>query len=128
MRLLLDTHAFLWWLEGNPRLSITAQSAIGDLTNTILVSAASAWEITTKHRIGKLPGAAVVAQDVPGCLATQGFEALPITLGDAAWAGNLVGEHRDPFDRILIAQALTHNLTLASIEKIFDAYGVRRLW
>jgi PIN domain nuclease of toxin-antitoxin system len=128
VRLLLDTHALLWWLEGNPRLSAAAQTAISDLGNTILVSAASAWEITTKHRIGKLPGAAIVAHDLPGCLASQGFEALPITLGDGARAGSLGGAHRDPFDRMLIAQALTHDLTLASVETVFDGYGVKRLW
>jgi PIN domain nuclease of toxin-antitoxin system len=128
LRLLLDTHALLWWLEGNQRLSVPARSAIGDLSNTILVSAASAWEIATKCRIGKLPGAAVVALDLPGCLAAQGFEALPITLADGARAGSLGGEHRDPFDRMLIAQALAHDLTLISIETVFDGYGVKRLW
>ena len=128
MRLLLDTHALLWWLEGNPRLSATAQAAIGDAANTVLISAASAWEITTKHRIGKLPGAAAVAEDVEGCLAAQGFEALAITTGDGARAGRLTGAHRDPFDRMLIAQALAHDLVLVSNEVIFDAYGVRRLW
>ena len=127
MRLLLDTHAFLWRLEGNPRLLITAQSAIGDLNNTVLASAPSAWEITAKHRIGRLPGAAVVAQEVPGCLAAQGFVALPITLGDGARAGNLAGEHRDPFERMLIARALVHDLTVASVGATFDADGVKRL-
>lgn len=128
MRLLLDTHALLWWLEGNPRLSATAQAAIGDGANMVLVSAASAWEITTKFRIGKLPGAAAVAGDVEGCLAAQGFEALAITMGDAARAGRLTGAHRDPFDRMLIAQALTHDLPLVSNEALFETYGVRRLW
>jgi PIN domain nuclease of toxin-antitoxin system len=128
VRLLLDTHALLWWLEGNTRLSADAQAAIGDVANTVLVSAASAWEITTKHRIGKLPGAAVVAQDLAAIVAAQGFEALAISLGDGARAGNLPGPHRDPFDRMLIAQALTHDLSLVSNEAAFDPYGVRRLW
>lgn len=128
MRLLLDTHALLWWLEGNPRLSAAAQAAIGDVANTVLVSAASAWEIATKHRIGKLPDAAIVAKDLPALVAAQGFEALAISLGDGARAGNLPGPHRDPFDRMLIAQALTHDLPLVSNETLFDAYGVRRLW
>ncbi|WP_333835357.1 type II toxin-antitoxin system VapC family toxin [Rubrimonas sp.] len=128
MRLLLDTHALLWWLEGNPRLSADAQAAIGDVANTVLVSAASAWEIATKHRIGKLPGAAVVAQDLAAFVAAQGFEALAISLRDGARAGNLPGPHRDPFDRMLIAQALTHDLPLVSNEAVFDSYGVRRLW
>ena len=74
MRLLLDTHAFLWWLAGNTRLSMSARRAMEDPDNDVIVSAASAWEITTRHRIGKLSGAAAVAQDVAGAIANQGFE------------------------------------------------------
>ncbi|MBB5223094.1 PIN domain nuclease of toxin-antitoxin system [Amaricoccus macauensis] len=94
----------------------------------VLVSAASAWEITTKHRLGKLPGAADVAGDVRGSIAGQGFEELPITLADAERAGRLIGPHRDPFDRMLIAQALARDLRLVSNEVLFDSYGVTRLW
>ena len=94
----------------------------------MLVSAASAWEITTKHRLGKLPGAADVAADVRGSIAGQGFEALAITLADAERAGRLPGPHRDPFDRMLIAQALARDLPLVSNETLFDGYGVTRLW
>ncbi len=126
--LLLDTHAFLWWLDGDPRLSAAAQAAIGDGRRGVLVSAASAWEITTKHRLGKLPGAAEVALDVQGCVAGQGFEALAITLADAERAGRLPGPHRDPFDRMLIAQAQARGLVLVSNEALFDGYGVSRLW
>ena len=128
MRLLLDTHAFLWWLEGNPRFPATARRAIQDAANDVIVSAATAWEITTKHRLGKLRMAAAVAEDVPAAIATQGFEALPISVDDAARAGRLPGPHRDPFDRMLIAQALARDLTLVSVDKALDAYGVRRLW
>ena len=128
MRLLLDTHAFLWWLAGSRRLSTNARSAIANDANDVLVSAATAWEIATKHRLGKLPQAELVARDVPGTLAGQGFEALAITMDDAQRAGQLPGPHRDPFDRMLIAQAVAHGLALVSIDAVFDGYGVNRLW
>ena len=129
MRLLLDTHALVWWLAGSDRLPVAAQRAIADEENGKLVSAASAWEGTTKVRLGKLPGAEEFAEDVAGAIAGEGFEALPITVDDAArHAGSLPGPHREPFDRILIAQALAGNLVLISSESLFDRYGVRRLW
>ena len=128
MRLLLDTHAFLWWLAGNTRLSMSARRAVEDPDNDVIVSAVSAWEIATKHRIGKLSEAAAVAQDVAGAIASQGFEALPITVEDAERAGGLPGPHGDPFDRMLIAQAVARGLVLVSIDRVFDKYGVRRVW
>ena len=128
MRLLLDTHAFLWWLAGSPRLSQAARRAIEDEANDVLVSAASAWEITTKHRLGKLPEADQVALDVSGTIASQSFDELPISVDEAGRAGALPGPLRDPFDRMLIAQALGQDLVLVSIETRFDSYGVRRLW
>ena len=128
MQLLLDTHAFLWWLAGSEKLSQSARQAIADEANDVLVSAASAWEIATKHRLGKLRGAEVVAQDIAGTLASQGFEELAVTVDDAGRAGELPGPLRDPFDRMLISQALARNLVLISIETPFDQYGVRRLW
>ena len=128
MQLLLDTHAFLWWLAGSEKLSQSARQAIADEANDVLVSAASAWEIATKHRLGKLRGAEVVAQDISGAIASQGFEELAVTVDDAGRAGELPGPLRDPFDRMLISQALARNLVLISIETPFDQYGVRRLW
>ena len=128
MRLLLDTHALVWWLEGSSRLSVGARRAIADPLNEKLVSAASAWEITTKHRLGKLPGADEFASEIPWAIADEGFEELPITVDEAARAGALPGPLGDPFDRMLIAQALSRNLTVLSIDSIFDRYGVRRLW
>ncbi len=128
MRILLDTHALLWWLAGSDRLSAVAHGAIADDANEILVSAASAWEIATKHRLGRLPGAAAVAEDVIGCLLDQGFQPLAITVSDGERAGRLPGPVRDPFDRMLIAQALTLDVAMVSIEERFDRYGVRRLW
>ncbi len=128
MRLLLDTHALLWWLDGDRSLTRRARTAIADEDNVIFVSAASAWEITTKARLGKLPGADAVAADVVGSVASQGFSSLEITMLHAQRAGRLPGSHRDPFDRMLIAQAQLEDLALVSNEAAFDAYGVSRLW
>ena len=128
MRILLDTHAFLWWLTGSKRLSAAARSEISRPQNDILVSAASAWEIATKHRLGKLPGAEIVTCDIAGCIASQGFQELPITVQNGERAGRLPGPIRDPFDRMLIAQALAFDLSLVSVETLFDRYGVNRIW
>ena len=128
MRLLLDTHAFLWWLDGDRRLPQRVRAVLGRQGNEVLVSAASVWEITTKARLGKLPGAADVAADVPACLASQGFVPLPITVQHAQRAGALGGSHRDPFDRMLIVQAQTEGVPIVSNETVFDDYGVARFW
>lgn len=128
MRVLLDTHALLWWLDGDRRLSRRARTAIADDTNVVLVSAASAWEISTKVRLGKLPGATEVAAELPAIIQQQDFEPLPVDIDHALRAGSLPGQHRDPFDRMLIAQAQAGDLVLISNERIFDAFGVRRLW
>jgi PIN domain nuclease of toxin-antitoxin system len=128
MRLLLDTHALLWWLDGSRRLSRKARAAIGDEATSVFVSAASAWEITTKARLGKLPGAVDVAADVAGCVSGQGFSAMDITILHAQRAGRLPGSHRDPFDRMLIAQAQLEDLPIVSDDDVFDGYGVTRFW
>lgn len=128
MRLLLDTHAFIWWFEGSERLPTSATAAIADEANEVLVSAASAWEIATKHRLGRLPSLDVLARSIPEYMARQRFEGLPVTVEDGVRAGALPGPHRDPFDRMLIAQALQENLVLVSSERTFDRYGVQRLW
>lgn len=128
MALLLDTHTFLWWLAGDQKLPRRARAAIGDADEIVFVSAASAWEIATKYRLGKLPGASVIAHDIAGAIASQSFMPLPVTVVHAQRAGTLLGDHRDPFDRMLIAQARSDDLILVSNEKIFDAFGVTRLW
>ncbi len=128
MRVLLDTHALLWWVGDSTRLSATAFGVIDDESNEMFVSAASAWEIATKHRIGKLPEAEALATDVAGCIANEGYEALAISVADAERAGRLPGHHGDPFDRMLIAQALGHDLAIVSVDAAFDRYGVNRLW
>ena len=128
MRLLLDTHALLWWFAGDERLPPPIRDAIFDEGNTIFVSAASAWEIATKHRIGKLPDAAYIVADPRGVIASQGFKELPVTVAHGRTAGMLPGSHRDPFDRMLIAQAMIEDMVLVSNEYLFDGYGVQRLW
>jgi len=128
LRALLDSHTFVWWVVVSRRLSAAARDAISNEANSIWVSAASAWEITTKYQLGKLPDAHSLATDILGQIADQGFEGLPISIAAAERASRLPGPHRDPFDRILIAQALADNLTVISADKVFDHYGVRRLW
>ena len=128
MRVLLDTHAFLWWLDGDRQLSQRARRTIADAANSVMVSAASAWEITTKARIGKLPGAVEVAADVMGCIARQRFESLDITVLHAQKAGRLPGIHRDPFDRMLAAQAQIEDVPVITNDRVFDEYGVNRIW
>ena len=128
MRLLLDTHALIWWFAGNRRLSASTRQVMSDRENDVLVSAASAWEITTKYRARRLPDAEGLAEDIVGHMVTANFEALAITVDDTSRAGALPGPLRDPFDRILIAQSLAHDLILISNEIVFDRYGVRRLW
>ncbi len=100
MKLLLDTHALLWWLDGDHRLSLTARSSIGDKSPVVFVSAASAWEISTKVRIGKLPGAVEIAERFSEIVVRQNFEALSISVEHARLAGLLPGEHRDPFSGV----------------------------
>ena len=128
MHVLVDTHAFLWWLAGNRRLSAAARDVIDNPDNSVLVSAASAWEIATNHRLGKLPGAAIVAGDIRAAIEDHGFQPFAITVAHAERAGRLPGPHRDPFDRMLIAQSLAHDLPLVTNESLFDGYGVRRIW
>jgi PIN domain nuclease of toxin-antitoxin system len=128
VQLLLDTHALIWWLAADDALSLTARDAIADPANAVFVSAASAWEIATKHRIGKLPQAAILAADIAGFVAAEGFNELPVSIRHGQLAGNLPRIHKDPFDRMLIAQAVTADMTIVSNETLFAAYGVARLW
>lgn len=128
MQVLLDTHALLWWLSDDAKLSRRARIVISATSNTVFVSAASAWEIATKVRLGKLPSGVELASDFDGHMEREGFLSLQISVEHAVRAGLLPGEHRDPFDRMLIAQAQAENLQLVSKEELFDGYGVRRLW
>ena len=128
MRFLLDTHAILWSFNGNPSLSAVARRVIENGSNEILVSAASAWEIATKVRLGKLPTGEELIRDLDGFLTHLGFDGLAVSVSHAARAGMLGGEHRDPFDRMLIAQAQTENLPIISNDRVFDRYHVKRIW
>lgn len=127
MALLLDTHAFLWWLAGDRRLSRRARAAITS-SETVFVSAASIWEIATKYRLGKLPGVEAIVNDLSAVIDMQEFTHLSITVVHAQRAGLLVGSHRDPFDRMLVAQARSEDLLLVSNEQLFDELGARRVW
>lgn len=128
MRLLIDTHALLWWLGDDPSLSRAARQAMAETSNVLLVSAASAWEIATKVRLGRLAGAADLAAGFQGFMLREGFTTLDITADHAIRAGLLPGPHRDPFDRMLISQAQAENLPVVTNERAFEAYGVRRVW
>jgi PIN domain nuclease of toxin-antitoxin system len=126
--LLLDTHTFLWWLAGHRMLSLKAREAIESAEADVFVSAVSAWEITTKFRIGKLPEVQLVAIDVYSTIEAEGFSPLAISVQHAQRAGSFGGTHRDPFDRLLAAQALLDDLTLVSNDRAFEQYAIRRLW
>ncbi len=128
MRLLLDTHAWIWWNTGNPRLGPSLVEAIRSNRDGVHVSAASVWETVTKHRLGKLPDAGPFVDQIESVIAGDGFLPLPITTRHVAVAAQFDHPHRDPFDRLLIAQALTDQLTLVSNETLFDSFGVDRLW
>lgn len=128
MKLLLDTHALLWTLEDNRKLSSAARDAVSDEANEVLISAATAMEITTKHRLGKLPQAGRLAADWEGTLSHFRTTPLAISIKHAAEAGKLPFAQGDPFDRLLIAQAQIENAVLVSNEKLFDGFGVDRLW
>ena len=125
---LLDTHVFLWWLWGDARLTKRARTAITDGDRNVLVSAATVWEIATKYRIGKLPNARVIADDIVGAIASQAFSGIDISLVHAQRAGAMRGAHGDPFDRMLAAQAQLENLALISGDELFDDFGVSRIW
>ena len=126
--LLLDTHALLWWLLDSPELSTSARVAIADPAQRVLVSAASAWELATKRRIGKLPEAGDIVDNLPMYLRKQRFEPLPIGIEHALAAGRLPGPHRDPFDRMLMAQARLEGADVVTVDPVFRDYGVGVVW
>ncbi len=128
MRLLLDTHTFLWAISGDSRLSKKAQAALDSFENELLFSPVTAWEIATKFRIGKLPNVETLLNSLSSTLRRLGFQELPISVEHARSAGLLKNYHRDPFDRMLIAQAIAEECLLVSNEKLFDSFGVKRLW
>ena len=128
MTLLLDTHAFLWFVWDDPQLSATAKGLIEDPANRKLVSVASCWEIAIKTGNGKLTLDAVTAVFVPRELARNGFDLLEISLAHAAGVETLPQHHKDPFDRLLIVQSQMECSPIVSVDLAFDPYGVARLW
>lgn len=128
MRLLLDTHTFLWFLLDNPRLSATARTLIADPLNIVEVSPASYWEIAIKIRLGKyaLPEPYQVFMERE--IADNDFRILPIEPKHTALLTTMPRHHNDPFDRLLIAQAITEGVPIISVDATFDKYAVARLW
>jgi PIN domain nuclease of toxin-antitoxin system len=124
----LDTHTLLWWVSDDPALTRRARAFISRTENVGIVSAASAWEIATKLRLGKLPSAAEFAADFAGYLERERFDLLSISAEHAIRAGLLPGPQKDPFDRMLVAQAQAESLPVISNDVGFDHYGVRRIW
>jgi PIN domain nuclease of toxin-antitoxin system len=128
MKLLLDTHTLVWVMNNDPRLGRLARAAIASPANRALVSAASVWEASIKFRIGKFPEAAVLVDNPRKVLESLDMEDLAISLEHARLAGSLVDKNKDPFDRMLAAQALLEGLTLVSLDTVFDDLKVARLW
>jgi PIN domain nuclease of toxin-antitoxin system len=128
MKLLLDTHALLWAAFSKDQLSRRAQQLIESPRNEVLVSAASAWEISTKFRLGRLAFATQLVDEFIPRVTAAGYVLLPISVEHALRAGRLPGVHRDPFDRMLAAQAIHDDLPLISADPQLDCFGVRREW
>lgn len=128
MKLLLDTHVLLWFVWNHPNLSTTGLSLITDPNNTLFFSAASIWEIAIKVAIGKLTLADPYDVFMNQAISTTGLTILPIEVRPAAALAALPRHHGDPFDRMLVAQALVDTMPLVSADAVFDAYGVNRLW
>lgn len=125
MRLLFDSHAVLWWLQDDRRISSTVRDAVADQAHTPFFSPVTAYELLQKQRAGKLRG---VPDGMHDLLVGDGFAPLPLTFAHAAAAAELPMHHRDPWDRLLIAQAEVEGLTIVSADKVFRRYGVKVIW
>ena len=125
---LLDTHVLLWWLFDDPKLSGPARDIIRAPENTIIVSSASGWEIATKSRLGKLPHAADIVNNLSSLLQKARIKVLSITMTHALAAGALPGPHRDPFDRMLIAQGQIEQIPIVTSDRKFKKYSVNLIW
>jgi PIN domain nuclease of toxin-antitoxin system len=128
LRLLLDTHALVWWLVAPDRLPRRVLDALSAGTTEVYASAASGWELATKSRLGKLGDAADLLEDLPGAMEDDGIRVLDVTLAHALLAGTLPGEHRDPFDRMLAAQSRLEGLPLVTADKAFAQFGTSVFW
>jgi PIN domain nuclease of toxin-antitoxin system len=127
-RLLLDTHTFLWWVDDAPELSTAVRRAIADASNECFLSMASCWEMAIKSNLGKLKLAKPVEGFISEQLIANGFTLLHIELRHMAKIEKMPFHHRDPFDRLLIAQAISEKLTLVSADGVFSEYGVKVIW
>ena len=125
MHILLDTHVFVWWLMEEPRLKKSVLDRIGDANSVVYISAISIWEILIKSNLGKIK---MPTRGLEKQIRNNGFSALPISVSHALAAGALPMHHRDPFDRMLVAQARAEGLTLVSHDKFLEAYDVPILW
>jgi PIN domain nuclease of toxin-antitoxin system len=128
MRILLDTHTLLWYALDDPSLSAVARSRVIDPANDVLISPASYWEIAIKLSVGKLTLIEPYEQFMDDAVRGNGFQVMPILVSHTAVVATLPFHHRDPFDRLLVAQALAENIPLVSRDADLDAYGVQRLW
>lgn len=128
MSFLLDTHTFLWWIMANPSLSDPARSVIEDPDALRCVSSVSAFEIANKFRIGKLDFAREIIENFDAVLDDAGFQRLDINHSHALLAGQMPGNHKDPFDRLLAAQSKLESLTLVTADAAFDGFDIKRLW
>jgi PIN domain nuclease of toxin-antitoxin system len=126
--ILLDSHALFWFIDGDSRLPPSTRDVIKDAGNVVYVSAVTAWEIASKFRLGKWPGARALANDLVGIMSAHGFEPLPLSLEHARHAGVLRSPHRDPFDRMLAAQAEIEDIPLVTADPAFRQFKVRTLW
>lgn len=128
IKVLLDTHALLWWLFDDPRLSQRARKVIASPDSAVFISSASAWEIATKYRLGKLPEAKEAVENLPDLLRKNKMEELPISMAHAIVAGSLSIVHRDPFDRMLIAQAQLESMPIVTIDAQFKGQNIQIIW
>ena len=128
MRVLVDTHVFLWWVEGDRALPVKARAALADQENECLISLVSAWELAIKAGLGKLKLALPVKRYVVEHVAANGFRMLDIQIAHVGRVETLDPHHGDPFDRLLIAQALEEKLPVVTADPVFRRYGVKRIW
>ena len=128
MILLLDTHSFIWFIEGSPRLSDTARTLITDGNNEVFLSIASLWEMAIKSSLGKLALSEPYELLIPTQLRLNRITLLDISLSHPVRVSKLPFHHRDPFDRLLIAQSMVEDIPIISSDAIFDDYGVKRIW
>jgi PIN domain nuclease of toxin-antitoxin system len=128
MNLILDTHSFIWFVEDNPSLSVPARTLIEESTNAVFLSIASVWEMAIKVSLGKLTLSQPFDLFIPNQLLLNDITLLDITVSHTLRVATLPFHHRDPFDRLLIAQSLVEDMPIISVDGVLDAYGVNRLW